>query len=96
MLKYETMFILRPELENEAYDTLVEKFKGIIEAQKGEVTNVNRMGRRKLAYEVMKKFREGYYVLFNYSAEAGVTAELERNFKISDDVIRYLIVKEGE
>lgn len=96
MIKYETMFILKPELEEEAYDALVEKFKGILEAQGGEVTNVNRMGRRKLAYEVKKKFREGYYVLFNYSGQPGVTDELERNFRISDDVIRYLVVKEGE
>jgi small subunit ribosomal protein S6 len=96
MTTYETMFILKPEMEDEAYDALVEKFKGILEAQGGEVTNVNRMGRRKLAYEVKKKFREGYYVLFNYTGGANATDELERNFKISDDVIRYLIVKEGE
>jgi small subunit ribosomal protein S6 len=96
MTKYETMFILKPEQEDVAYDALVEKFKGIIEAEGGEVTNVNRMGRRKLAYEVKKKFNEGYYVLFNYSSGPSATNELERNFKISDDVIRYLIVKEGE
>lgn len=96
MTNYETMYILKPELEDEAYDALVEKFKGIIESEGGEVTNVNRMGRRKLAYEVKKKFREGYYVLMNYSGEARATNELERNFKISDDVIRYLVVKEGE
>ncbi|MCR3920938.1 MAG: 30S ribosomal protein S6 [Firmicutes bacterium] len=96
MTKYETMFILQPELEEDTYTSLVEKFKGIIEAEGGEVTNVNRMGRRKLAYEIRKKFREGYYVLFNYTGAANVTDELERIFKISDDVIRYLIVKEQE
>lgn len=96
MTKYETMYILRPELEAEAYDALVEKFKGIIESEKGEMTNVNIMGRRKLAYEVDKKFREGYYVLFNYTGEANVVNELERNFRISDDVIRYLILKEEQ
>lgn len=96
MTKYETMFILVPEQDDETYTAQVEKFKGIIEAEGGEVTNVNRMGRRKLAYEVKKKFREGYYVLFNYSGTANVTDELERNFRISDEVIRYLIVREGE
>lgn len=96
MTKYETMFILKPEQEDDAYTALVDKFKGIIEAEGGEVTNVNRMGRRKLAYEVKKKFREGYYVLLNYTGKANATDELERNFKISDDVIRYLIVREGE
>lgn len=96
MTKYETMFILKPEQDDETYNALVEKFKGIIEAEGGEVTNVTRMGRRKLAYEVKKKFREGYYVLFNYSSESNATDELERNFRISDDVIRYLIVKEEQ
>ncbi len=95
MSKYETMFILRPEQTEEQYDALVEKFKAILESQQGEVTNINRMGRRRLAYEV-KKFREGYYVLFNYSGAAAATDELERNFRISDDVIRYLIIKEDE
>lgn len=96
MTKYETMFILKPEQDDDTYNALVEKFTGIIAAEGGETTNVNRMGRRKLAYEVKKKFREGYYVLINYTAEPSVTDELERNFKISDDVIRYLIVKEEE
>ena len=96
MNKYETMFILKPEQEEETYNTLVEKFKGILEAEGAEVTNVNIMGRRKLAYEVKKKFNEGYYVLFNYSGESRATDELERNFRISDDVIRYLFVKEEE
>ncbi len=92
-MKYETMFILKPEMEDESYDALVEKFKGIIESEAGEVTNVNRMGRRKLAYEVKNRYREGYYVLFNYTGQARATDELERNFKISDDVLRYLIIK---
>jgi small subunit ribosomal protein S6 len=95
MSKYETMFILKPDLGDEAYDSLIEKFKAIIEGQNGEVTNVNRMGRRRLAYEV-KKFRDGYYVLFNYTGNSGATDELERNFRIADDVIRYLIIKEDE
>ena len=96
MIKYETMFILKPGQEDDAYQAGVEKFTTLITDQGGEVTNVNHMGRRKLAYEVRKKFREGYYVLIHYTAEPSVTAELERNFKISDDVIRYLIVKEEE
>ncbi len=95
MSGYEAMFILRPDLEEEKYEALIGKFKGIIEAGKGEVTNFNRIGRRRLAYEV-KKFREGFYLLFNYSGAPSVTDELERNFRITDEVIRYLIVKEEE
>ncbi|NLM51641.1 MAG: 30S ribosomal protein S6 [Firmicutes bacterium] len=96
MIKYETMFILKPDLEEDAYTALIERFTGLIEAEGGEVTNLERMGKRKLAYEVKKKYREGYYVLINFKGEPNVTAELERNFRIVDDVIRYLIVKEEE
>lgn len=95
MSKYETMFIIRPDLPEEQYDAVIERFKGIIEGEQGEMININRMGRRRLAYEV-KKFREGYYVVFNFSGAPGITDELERNFRISDDVIRYLIIKEEE
>jgi small subunit ribosomal protein S6 len=89
------MFILKPDLSDEQFDSQVEKFKGILENQEAEVSNINRMGRRRLAYEV-KKLREGYYVLINYSGGPAATDELERNFRISDDVIRYLIIKEDE
>jgi len=95
MTKYEAMFIVKPDLEEDAYEAVSTKFEELIETTGGEVTNVNLMGRRKLAYEV-KKFREGFYVLLNYTAKPAVTAELERNFKISDEIIRYLIVKEED
>lgn len=95
MSKYETMFVIKPDLPEEQYDAVIERFKGIIEGEQGEVTNINRMGRRRLAYEV-KKYREGYYVVFNFTGAPGITQELERNFRISDDVIRYLIIKEDE
>lgn len=95
MSKYETMFILKPDLSDEQYDSLVDKVKGILGGQQAEVININRMGRRRLAYEV-KKLREGYYVLCNYAGSPAATQELERNFRISDDVIRYLIIKEDE
>jgi small subunit ribosomal protein S6 len=90
MRKYETLFILKPELEEEQRNELIEKFKSIIESD-GEVENVNEWGIKKLAYEI-KKYKEGYYVLINFKAGAELPKELERNFRISDDVIRYLVV----
>ncbi|NLM47149.1 MAG: 30S ribosomal protein S6 [Firmicutes bacterium] len=96
MTKYEAMFIIKPDLEEDAYEAISTRFKELIETAGGEVTNLTLMGRRKLAYEVKKKFREGFYVLINYTAKPAVTAELERNFKISDEIIRYLIVKEED
>ncbi|MCG8541501.1 MAG: 30S ribosomal protein S6 [Clostridia bacterium] len=90
MRKYETMFILRPDLEEEKRNELLEKFKSII-ASDGEVEEVNELGLKKLAYEI-KKLKEGYYVLIIFKANTDLPKELERNFRISDDVIRYLVV----
>ena len=90
MRKYETLFILRPSIEEEKKNELLEKFKGIIAAD-GEVEKVEEWGNRKLAYEI-EKLREGYYVLVNFKANTDLPKELERNFKIADDVIRYIIV----
>ncbi len=90
MRKYETLFILRPSIEEEKKNEVLEKFKGIIAAD-GEVEKVEEWGNRKLAYEI-EKLREGYYVLINFKANSELPKELERNFKISDDVIRYIII----
>ncbi|SHJ93642.1 30S ribosomal protein S6 [Paramaledivibacter caminithermalis] len=90
MRKYETLFILRPDLEEEKRNELIEKFKSII-ATDGEVEEVNEWGLKKLAYEI-KKFKEGYYVLVNFKANQDLPKELERNFRISDDVIRYMVI----
>jgi len=90
MRKYETLFILRPTLDVETKTAAIDKFKGIIEAD-GEIEKVDEWGNRKLAYEI-EKLKEGYYVLINFKASTELPKELERNFKISDDVIRYMIV----
>ena len=90
MRKYETLFILRPSIEEEKKNEVLEKFKGIIAAD-GEVEKVEEWGNRKLAYEI-EKIREGYYVLVHFNANPTLPKELERNFRISDDVIRYIVV----
>jgi len=90
MRKYETLFVVRPDVEEEKRVGLIEKFKSIIEKD-GEVEGVNEWGMKKLAYEI-NKLKEGYYVLINFKANADLPKELERNFRISDDVIRYLVV----
>ncbi len=90
MRKYETIFILKAEVEEEQRNNLIEKFKSIIESD-GEIENVNEWGLKKLAYEI-DKYKEGYYVLVNFKAGTDLPQELERNFRISDDVIRFLVV----
>ncbi|SFP98711.1 SSU ribosomal protein S6P [Caldicoprobacter faecalis] len=93
--KYETMYVLRPDLEEEAIKQTVQKFSNLIAEQGGQVEKVDEWGKRKLAYPI-NHFREGYYVLMNFTAGPSVPQELERVYKITDEVIRYLIVREDE
>lgn len=95
MRAYEVMYVLRPNLDEEQITAQIERFNQLIRDQGGEVEQVSRWGKRRLAYEV-KKFREGYYVLVYFRGRPQAAQELERVFKISDDVIRYLITRRVE
>lgn len=95
MRAYEAMYVIRPDYDEEKIQATVEKYSSLIQNNGGELVKVDLWGKRRLAYEI-NKLREGYYVLAKFNGQPGTPAELERNFKISDDVIRYLIVKEGE
>jgi small subunit ribosomal protein S6 len=91
MRKYETIFILHPSLDEEAVKANVEKFKGVIENGGGVVENIDAWGKRKLAYEI-SKVTEGHYTLVNFSADPELPKELDRVFRITDSVIRHIIV----
>lgn len=95
MRKYETMFIIRPDLDEEGIKAVIEKFSVLLKEKGAEIESVDEWGMRRLAYEV-NKLREGYYVLLNYTAEPQAVDELERVFGISSDVIRYLIVNKSK
>lgn len=71
----------------------IDKFKGVIENGGGTVDNVDFWGKRKLAYEI-NKITEGFYTLVNFSADPELPKELDRVFRITDGVIRHIIVKE--
>ena len=92
MRKYEAVFILHPSLDEEADKANDEKFKGVIENGGGVLENVDSWGKRKLAYEI-NKVNEGYYTLFNFSGDSELPKELDRVFRITDTVIRHLIIK---
>ena len=92
MRKYETIFILHPSLDEEAVKANIEKFKGVIENGGGTIENVDFWGKRKLAYEI-NKVNEGYYTLINFEANPELPKELDRVFRITDGVIRHIIVK---
>ncbi|MDR5659092.1 30S ribosomal protein S6 [Serpentinicella sp. ANB-PHB4] len=89
MRKYELMYIVKTDLEEEKRNQLLNKVTGIIETN-GEVENVDEWGTRKLAYEI-EKLTEGYYVLINFKSTIDVPKEVERNLRISDSVIRHMI-----
>lgn len=95
MRQYELIFIVRTDLEEEATEAIIEKVKGIIENNGAEVINIDKWGKRRLAYEI-KHIREGYYVLVNFKGEAKVAAELDRVLKITDAILRHIIVREDE
>lgn len=93
MRKYETIFILNPSFDEETVKANIEKFKGVIENGGGTVENVDFCGKRKLAYEI-SKVSEGYYTLINFTAGTELPRELDRIFRITDGVIRHIIVNE--
>lgn len=93
MRKYETIFILNPSFDEETVKANIEKFKGVIENGGGTVENVDFWGKRKLAYEI-KKVNEGFYTLINFEANPELPSELDRIFRITDGVIRHIIVKQ--
>ncbi|QAA30421.1 30S ribosomal protein S6 [Clostridium manihotivorum] len=93
MRKYETIFILHPTFEEEVVKASIEKFKGVIENGGGTIDNVDFWGKRKLAYEI-SKVNDGYYTLINFTAGPELPRELDRIFRITDGVLRHIIVKE--
>ena len=95
MRAYEVMYIIRPELDEEQNNAVIEKFKSLIENNGGEIAKLDKWGKRKLAYEI-KRSREGFYVLIEFNGEAATAAELDRVFRITDEVLKYLIIREEE
>ena len=94
MTKYELMFIIDPALEDEAKEATIEAVKGII-ATEGEVGEADVWGMRKLAYPIQKK-SEGYYVVIEFQAPPTLPKELDRRLKISDHIMRHMIVNKDE
>jgi small subunit ribosomal protein S6 len=90
MNKYEVMYIISPTVEEEQVKALVEKFNELI-SEHGEIEKVEEWGRKKLAYEVQDQ-KEGYYVLVYFTANSEFPLELERNFKINENILKYLII----
>ena len=91
MNKYESVIIINPNVDEAGLKALEEKFTGLIN-QNGKVENVTDMGKRKLAYEI-KKNKEAYYMQFEFEAKPESIAELERIYRITDEVLKFIVIK---
>jgi len=93
MVKYEGVFILKPNMEEEENKSQIERVKSIIEDNGGKIDNIDEWGQRRLAYEI-KKNKEGYYTIINFQAETDLIKELDRTSKINENIIRHMIVRD--
>ncbi|MFC0476645.1 30S ribosomal protein S6 [Robertmurraya beringensis] len=93
MRAYEIMYIIRPNIEDEAKKALVERFNTILTDNGAELTESKEWGKRRLAYEI-NDFRDGYYQLLKVNSNAAAVEEFSRLAKISEDIIRHMVTKD--
>jgi small subunit ribosomal protein S6 len=85
---YECMLILKPSLAKEESDKIIDRYAEVVKTLEGDVQKIDRMGKRKIAFD-MKKNPEGYYATINFTAPGTAIAELERQMRISDEIIKF-------
>ncbi len=91
MNKYESVIIIDPNCTEEAVKALESKVTGLIN-ENGKVESVENMGKKRLAYDI-KKNKEAIYMLFNFEAKPDLIAELERNYRITDEILKFITVR---
>lgn len=96
MREYELFYMIKTDITEEQTEAVIEKFNGILAREGAEVTAVDKWGKRKLAYVIDKKYREGYYVLVKFNGTPAAVNEADRLLKIDDNVLRHMITKVGE
>ena len=92
---YETIFILKPDLPDDEADKIVAQMEGVITSGGGTLRKTDRMGRRRLAY-LIRRYREGQYVLLDAECNAATVQELERRLKVTEPVLKYQTVRVDE
>ena len=91
MNKYESVIIINPNVDEAGLKALEEKFTGLIN-ENGKVEEVVEIGKRKLAYEI-KKFKEAFYVQFEFEAKPESIKEIERVYRITDEILKFITIK---
>jgi small subunit ribosomal protein S6 len=92
---YELMFIVRPDMTEEDQDRLISNLESAVASSGGQMKNVEKMGKRRLAYTV-RKFSDGVYILLTFEGSGGLVHELERRLRVSEAVIKFLSVRTDE
>jgi small subunit ribosomal protein S6 len=92
---YEVAFIAAPTLTPEELDAFIAQMQAVVEGKNGKVVKVDNWGKKSLAYKI-KKYRDGYYVILSIDADGPIISELERRFRVTDHVIRFLSVRIDE
>jgi small subunit ribosomal protein S6 len=95
MRNYEIMYIIRPDIEEEAKTALIERFNKILTDNGAEIEKVDEKGKKRLAYEI-NDFRDGYYILINFKGDENAINEFDRQAKYSDDIIRHIAIREED
>ncbi|WP_170008573.1 30S ribosomal protein S6 [Bacillus fonticola] len=95
MRAYEVMYIIRPNIEEEAKKALTERFDTLLTDNGAEITESKEWGKRRLAYEI-NDFRDGYYHIVKANATNEAVNEFDRLARINDDILRHIVIKEEE
>ena len=93
--RYELMLIVDPRLEESAIQATVEKYLGVVKERGGEVAKVDHWGRKRFTYE-MKHLDEGYYVVADLDTDPATVAELDRQMRLADELVRHKFVRPGK
>lgn len=95
MRKYEIMYIIRPDIEEEAQKALIERFNKVLTDHGAEIEKVDELGKKRFAYQI-KDYRDGYYVVVYFTSGQEAINEFDRQAKFSEDIIRHIIVRLDE
>ena len=95
MRNYEVVFVAAPTLDSEELDGFIDHIQAVVEGKNGKVVKVDNWGKKSLAYRI-KKFREGYYVVLTIEGDGSAIAELERRFRVTDYILRFISVRIDE
>lgn len=94
MNNYETIFIMKDDITEEQRNEVINKIKDYLNIN-GKITNTTNMGLRKFAYEI-RKYKQGYYYVIEFDSEASAIAELERIYRITDEILKFIVVRKDD